>query len=168
MARKRMKPEVGFRITNTVTGETGTVMYAYDPVKGHEDFNLSVLPDAGRKRTVIWKNSESDWKASTLRKCHRCGEDDHRVGQCPYGDLGAHLTLEARTLLEGLGYDPRRIPGPNVGGPEGYDGVRLWTNDKRQDLHRAMRNRVCVYEEVVIDGHEFRDGACSCGERESA
>lgn len=158
MGRNRTKAEQLDRATNTKTGEVATVMTVHTETtpKGAPP-NYSVMLDTGPRRTHIWRGENVEWTArSGPRKCYRCGETDHTVVTCCYGDCGSHLTAEGRKAIEALGLDPRRIPGA-VDAPDEYDGIRYWFDHAREGRAK-MRRRVCEH-----DGHEDKD-TCGCGE----
>lgn len=165
---KRTKAQEGDRVVHLRTGETGTIMSVHSEVapKGSPP-NYSVLRDTGLRVTTVWKGAEAQWEYAGARKCFRCGEDDHTVLHCPYGDLDARLTTEGRAALVALGLDPRRQPGA-VDGEDAYDGIRLWAGPGNKDYYRRLRRRVCEHEGVIVDGHDFNDGTCRhCGKAEA-
>ena len=158
MGRNRTKAEQLDRATNTKTGEVATVMSVHTETtpKGSPP-NYGVMLDTGPRRIHVWKGADVEVTfRSGARKCHRCGEADHDVVHCLYGDVGAHLTTEGRKAIEALGLDPRRIPGA-VDAPDEYDGIRYWFTSHAEGRAK-MRRRVCEY-----DGHEDKD-TCGCGE----
>lgn len=165
MGRNRTKAQQLDRIVNVRTGETGTIADTHTETtpKGSPP-NYAVIRDTGPKRVVLWKGADVEWEPpSPVRKCARCGEADHHVIACPFGDCGWQLTEEAREVLRKHGLDPRRVPG-KTDGEDAYDGIHLWTSASQHVVRQPMRRRVCVLDDVEVDGHEFADDTCvHCG-----
>lgn len=163
---KRTKAQPEDRVVRKDNGERGTIVFTHEGTtpKGAPP-NYSVLPDRGRKRTVIWKGDECDWELPpAIRHCYRCGEDGHIAIGCPRWDCGHQLTTEGHKALEDAGYDPRTMPVRRSGPPEAIEGPTIAIRHDGSPVHLMMRHWVCEIDGVVVDGHDLTDGACEqCG-----